>query len=161
MHWSRFVDLPSRRSSRSFACSCRRAWRRHDGTLRLPYRSRCRSLLHRACDAAAGWRTRHVWRHSVHGPPSSFQVHRFEPGGIDHHNVQMALIAIVAARSSIRCTGPQAMRSLLSLQRLHWRWARKRHHFSVSPPSSWPCAGPFSARPTGLLPAVSACFSRC
>jgi hypothetical protein len=25
------------------------------------------------------------------------QVHRFEPGGIDHHNVQMALIAIVAA----------------------------------------------------------------
>ncbi|SOC83966.1 hypothetical protein SAMN05421890_2425 [Ensifer adhaerens] len=25
------------------------------------------------------------------------QVHRFEPGGIDHHNVQMALVAIVAA----------------------------------------------------------------
>lgn len=25
------------------------------------------------------------------------QVHRFEPGGIDHHNVQMALIAIIAA----------------------------------------------------------------
>lgn len=97
MHWSRFVDLPIAALISFFGLFLSPRLAEATALFVWPVSLSLPVLYFIGLGARRIGGDRAMYAALVLAMIFLVQVHRFEPGGIDHHNVQMALMAIVAA----------------------------------------------------------------
>lgn len=97
MHWSRFVDLPIAALISFFGLFLPPRLAEATGLFVWPVSLNLPVLYFIGLGARRIGGERAMFAAVPITALFLLQVHRFEPGGIDHHNVQMALIAVVAA----------------------------------------------------------------
>lgn len=97
MHWSRFVDLPIAALIAVFGLFLSPRMAEATALFVWPVSLSVPVLYFLGLGARRLGGERAMWAAIPLTVLFLLQVRRFEPGGIDHHNVQMALIAIVAA----------------------------------------------------------------
>lgn len=97
MHWSRFVDLPIAALISLFGLFLSPRMAEATALFVWPVSLSLPVLYFVGLGARRIGGDRAMVAAVVLATIFIIQVHRFEPGGIDHHNVQMALVAIVAA----------------------------------------------------------------
>lgn len=97
MHWSRFIDLPIAALITFFSLFLSPRMAEATALFVWPVSLSLPVLYFIGLGARRIGGERAMWAAIPMAALFVLQVHRFEPGGIDHHNAQMALIAIVAA----------------------------------------------------------------